>query len=43
MVNILDNIIADKRIEPVIVVFINPKDHPDPYARYLWYKCNLNI
>ncbi|MFX0064795.1 MAG: alpha/beta hydrolase-fold protein [Candidatus Hermodarchaeota archaeon] len=47
VVNILDNLIADQRIEPIIAVFIDPIDF-DPlsndtqttYARILWYKCN---
>ena len=45
IVNILDNLIADKRINPVIGVFIDPIDFipNEPYdfmTRVDWYKCN---
>ncbi|MFW9853248.1 MAG: alpha/beta hydrolase [Candidatus Thorarchaeota archaeon] len=45
MVNILDNLIADKRISPVIIVFIDPIDFVpgEPYdylVRMDWYNCN---
>ena len=45
MVNILDNLIADRRISPVIIVFIDPLDFVvgEPYdylKRVDWYKCN---
>ncbi|NHJ40947.1 MAG: esterase family protein [Asgard group archaeon] len=39
-VNVLDNLIAAKRIEPIIAIFTDPKNFPDPLERYLWYKCN---
>ncbi|MFX0094065.1 MAG: alpha/beta hydrolase-fold protein [Candidatus Hodarchaeota archaeon] len=34
--NILDNLIADKRLQPVIAVFVDPKR-----KRSTWYRCNL--
>jgi enterochelin esterase family protein len=45
MVNILDNLIADERISPIIVVFIDPIDFVpgEPYdylVRKDWYNCN---
>ncbi|MFX0152033.1 MAG: alpha/beta hydrolase [Candidatus Hodarchaeota archaeon] len=45
VVNILDNMIADQRIEPIIAVFIDHKDadpdNPnDIFSRIDWYKCN---
>ena len=45
MVNIMDNLIADKEISPVIVVFIDPIDFipGEPYdylIRKDWYNCN---
>ena len=45
MVNILDNLIADERISPIIVVFIDPIDFipGQPYdylIRVDWYNCN---
>ncbi|MFX0207814.1 MAG: alpha/beta hydrolase, partial [Candidatus Hodarchaeota archaeon] len=44
-INILDNMIADQRIEPIIAVFIDHKDadpnNPnDALSRIDWYKCN---
>ncbi|MGC9781185.1 MAG: hypothetical protein HZR80_18225 [Candidatus Heimdallarchaeota archaeon] len=33
-VNILDNLIADKRIDSIIVVFTDPKDFPDSLQRF---------
>ncbi|MFX0181919.1 MAG: alpha/beta hydrolase [Candidatus Hodarchaeota archaeon] len=44
-VNILDNLIADQRIEPIIAVFIDHKDadpdNPnDIFSRIDWYNCN---
>ncbi|MHA2294700.1 MAG: alpha/beta hydrolase-fold protein [Candidatus Hodarchaeales archaeon] len=37
-INILDNLIADKRIDPVIAVFIDPKG--GVANRITWYNCN---
>jgi len=44
-VDILDNMIADQRIEPIIAVFIDHKDSDpnnpnDIYSRIDWYNCN---
>ncbi|MFX1537813.1 MAG: alpha/beta hydrolase [Promethearchaeota archaeon] len=44
-IDILDNMIADQRIEPIIAVFIDhkdadPSDPNDSLARIDWYKCN---
>ena len=44
-INILDNMIADQRIEPIIAVFIDHKDADpsDPnyvFSRINWYNCN---
>ncbi len=43
--DILDNMIADQRIEPIIAIFIDHKDadpnNPnDIYSRINWYNCN---
>ncbi len=47
MTNVLDNLIADQRIQPLIVVFIDPIDfdplNPELYnwnIRRAWYDCN---
>ena len=47
MVNILDNLIADKLISPIIVVFVDPIDFVpgEPYdymTRVEWYRCNTD-
>jgi enterochelin esterase family protein len=44
-VEILDNMIADQRIEPIIAVFIDhkdadPTDPNDVFTRLEWYNCN---